>query len=131
MYKEFPFHRGDRDRSQSQARWEMRHNVQQFCVFFSGFLIFARTKASGSKMSEYSFHDSYITSVSLYNSGVSFSEKQGVEHLSFLAPETTWEGMWLQESCSQRDIFFWCKHKDIQASNMPKLESKSDSKTFL
>lgn len=50
MYKQIPFYRGDRDRSQGQARWEMRHNVQQFCVFFFlDFLIFTCTKASRGK----------------------------------------------------------------------------------
>lgn len=48
IYKEIPFYRVDRERSQRQARWEMRHDIQQCCIFFFTF-IFAYTKASGSK----------------------------------------------------------------------------------
>ncbi len=55
MYKQIPFYRGDRDRSQRQARWEMRHNDQQF-FFFLDFLMLTCTEASFRNTLEYSFH---------------------------------------------------------------------------
>lgn len=49
------FYRGEKDRSQRQTRWEMRHNVQQYCVTYY-FLVFTCTKARDIKMSEYSMN---------------------------------------------------------------------------
>lgn len=88
--------RGDRDRSQRQARWEMRHNVQQYCVCFFflgslGFLIFTCTKASSRKMFK---HTWYITSVSSCNSrcGQSRRGEEGtVFHHVTLKHLKTWE----------------------------------------
>lgn len=52
MYKEIEFYRGDRDRSQRQAWWGMRHNS---FFFFLDFLIFTCIKASGRKMFKYNW----------------------------------------------------------------------------